>query len=213
MGLKVYYGAGSPYAWRVLLAVEHKQIAYELVTLSFAKREMHTPDYASINPREKVPAIADGDFTLYEAAAILEYLDERNPDAPPLFPADIHGRAIVRRLVHEIDVYVGQHISTLGGYVFRPAIPQEAEPFVERAARALREEIPRYEGWIRGPGLHGAVSAADFALYPMLAMIARLELRKPDLDLSSHIGPRVREWMKWIEALPYFDRTYPAHWR
>jgi len=33
------------------------------------------------------------------------------------------------------------------------------------------------------------------------------------LGLSSLVGPKLRAWMGRIEALPYFQTTYPPHWR
>jgi glutathione S-transferase len=61
--------------------------------------------------------------------------------------------------------------------------------------------------------LVGELSAADLSLYPLFAMIPRFELRRPELAISPSTGPRVRDWMRRIEAQPYFDKTYPAHWR
>jgi glutathione S-transferase len=209
----IYHGAGSPFSWRVLLALEHKQLPYELIALSFDRREMHTPEFARINPREKVPALRDGELTLYESAAILEYLDDRHPEAPRLFPIAIAARAIVRRLVCEIDAYVGRHVSTLGKYVFRAAAEARTQPIVDEAADALREELGRFEAALAADHLAGDLGAADLSLYPLFAILARFELRRPDLRLSAAMGPRVARWMKRIEALPYFGRTYPAHWR
>lgn len=36
MSITFYYGSGSPYAWRVWLALEHKRLPYELTVLSFS---------------------------------------------------------------------------------------------------------------------------------------------------------------------------------
>lgn len=214
VGLTFYYGAGSPYAWRVWLALEHKQIPYERVTLSFANRETHTPQYAQINPRQKVPAIRDGELSLYESAAIVEYLEERYPEAPRLFPASLDERAVVRRLIHEIDVYAGRGVSMLGGIVFRPGDVSAADQgLIDYAAQTLRDELAFFERELTGDFLVGSLTAADLSLYPLFAMIARFELRRPDLAVTPHMGPRVRDWMSRIEALPYFDATYPAHWR
>jgi glutathione S-transferase len=216
VGLTFYNGAGSPFAWRVFLALEHKQLPYERVTLSFAKREMQTPEYLRINQRGKVPALRDGEFTLYESAAILEYLDDRYPDAPRLFPADLQERALVRRLVREIDNYAGQAVSTLGKHVFRSAGTERSAyelGAIEHAAQTLRDEAAFFEPLLAGEFLVGVLSAADLSLYPLFAMIARFELRSPDLDVSPHLGPRVRAWMRTIEALPYFETTFPEHWR
>ena len=99
--LTFYYGSGSPYAWRVWLAIEYKHIAAELRTMSFAAGDLKTPEYAAINPRRRVPAIVDDGFALYESVAILEYLDEIKPE-PPLLPKDAPGRARVRGLAQII---------------------------------------------------------------------------------------------------------------
>src|SRR5262249_21368170 len=81
---QIYWAAGSPYAWRVLLAAEIKRIPYESKLLEFSKGDLKTPEYLAVSPRGKVPAIRDGDFTLGESLAILGYLDRKHPE-PPLF--------------------------------------------------------------------------------------------------------------------------------
>jgi len=100
MSLDFYNGSGSPFAWRVWLALEHKQVPYQIKTLSFDRREHRTPEFLAINPRGKVPAIVDGDVTLWESGAILEYLEDRYPERP-LLPGDAAGRALARRIAAE----------------------------------------------------------------------------------------------------------------
>src|SRR5262249_4157483 len=76
MALTFYYGSGSPFAWRVWLALEHKHIPYTFKRMQFDNGDLHTPEYLAINPRHKVPAIVDDGFALYESAAIVEYLED-----------------------------------------------------------------------------------------------------------------------------------------
>jgi hypothetical protein len=57
------------------------------------------------------------------------------------------------------------------------------------------------------------LSAADFSLYPCLMLALRIEKRLPSLGISGMLGPRLSAWMRRIEGLPYYDRTYPPHWR
>ena len=65
-----------------------------------------------------------------------------------------------------------------------------------------------------GDFLVGELGAADFTLYPLLALPLRMEARtKPDLAIAAAIGPRLNAWMRRIEALPYFMATYPPHWK
>jgi glutathione S-transferase len=66
---------------------------------------------------------------------------------------------------------------------------------------------------LAGEFLAGNLSAAAFALYPLLAGQRRLALREPAYSVVDESGPRLRAWMHRIEAQPFFDRTYPPHWR
>src|SRR5229473_6821470 len=90
MALAFYYASGSPYAWRVWLALEHKGIPYEMKTLSFDAGDLRKPEFLKLNPRHRVPVIVDDGFVLYESAAIVEYLEDREPGEPRLFSADLH---------------------------------------------------------------------------------------------------------------------------
>src|ERR1043166_8931830 len=105
MSIRLYHGAGSPYGWRVWLALEHKNLSYDLRTLSFSDGDLKKPEFLALNPRGKVPVLVDDGFVLYESAAILEYLEDRYRDAPTLLSPDAQTRALARRLAHEADTY------------------------------------------------------------------------------------------------------------
>jgi glutathione S-transferase len=106
LALTLYYGSGSPYAWRVQLALEHKALPYELKVLSFSAGDTRKPEFLALNPRHQVPVLVDGDFSLYESNAIVEYIDEAHPGrGAPLFPGDAKARALIRRLILEVDNY------------------------------------------------------------------------------------------------------------
>ena len=64
MAIVLYYGSGSPFAWRVQLALEHKALAYERKVLSFSAGDTRKPEFVALNPRHRVPVIVDGDFVL-----------------------------------------------------------------------------------------------------------------------------------------------------
>lgn len=212
MALTFYAGSGSPYAWRVWLALEFKQIAYELKMLSFSAGDLRKPEFLAINPRHRVPAIQDGDFSLYESVAIVEYLDEQYP-GPKLFPGDVRQRALVRRMVQEVDQYYAVAMETLVEQIlFTPAEKWDAE-IIAKGRESLARELARWERAICGEYLAGSLSAADFALYPLLALTLRMEKKKPDLDVQGMNGENVRGWMKRIEQLPYFQKTWPPHWK
>ena len=84
MAIEVYWGSGSPYAWRVLLALEHKGLPYTAHLLQFSKQEHKSPHLLQMNPRGRVPVLKDGEYVCFESLAILYYLDRKYPD-PPIF--------------------------------------------------------------------------------------------------------------------------------
>jgi glutathione S-transferase len=214
LALTFYYGAGSPYAWRVWLALEHKAIPYERKVLSFSAGDLKKPEYLAINPRGKVPAVVDGGFTLYESAAIVEYLEDAYPDyGKRLFPGSVRDRALVRRLVCEAENYF---VPPMNRLVQRVLFTRQEEWDAARIAAACDEvgaELERWAGALHGDYLAGPLSAADFALYPLIALALRCEKRKPDLALRERIPARVSAWMQGVEILPFYPKTWPAHWQ
>jgi glutathione S-transferase len=214
MALTFYWGSGSPPSWRVMLALEHKQIPYESRLLSFAAGDNKKPQYLAINPRGKVPAIVDDSFELYESVAILEYLDERYRESgAPLYPRDSRAAARVRRMIQEIDLYLGPAATRVSRQVFSKK-PEDRDPSEIADARAtLIGELARFDGALVDDFLGGPLSAADFALYPLLAGQRRVALREPTYSVMGDVGPGLLGWMKRIESLPFYDKTYPPHWR
>jgi glutathione S-transferase len=218
MALDFYHGHGSPYSWRVFLALEHKGIPYNFKLLSFADGDTTKPEFVAINPRHQVPTIVDDGFAIWESSAILEYLEERFPATAPsknLFPGDVKGRGRIRRLVREIEAYLGAEgiAPVTEEYFFKDG----AEPDAKRVAagrEVIGRELEMFAGELRGKFLAGdSPCAADFVLFPYLGYVARITKRKPDSRLAELVPASVAEWAKRIEAMPYYDKTFPPHWR
>jgi glutathione S-transferase len=213
MALSFYYGSGSPYAWRVWLALEYKEIDYELKMVSFSAGDLAKPEYLAMNPRRKVPTIADDGFYVYESAAILEYLDEQYPTRSKLFPGNVRQRADVRRLVREADEYLAHALERLVESVLFTKRENWDHPEIAAGREAFLKETAVFEGYLKDDSFGPGLSAADFTIYPIVALCIRMEKKNPDLNIASAVGPKLAAWMKRIEALPYFDKTYPPHWK
>jgi glutathione S-transferase len=202
VGTVLYYGSGSPYAWRAWLALEQKGVPHELKTLSFAAGDLKTAEYSALNPRRRVPVLVDDGFVLYESAAIVEYIEERWPDGPPLFAADIHERAVQRRMVREADQYLAriiERVATGGG--------------TTDAQGDLQEELTYWESVITGDYVTGPLSAVDLTLYPFLVLALRIASRQPGFAVNSLLGPQLSAWLDRMHALPIIQRTWPPHWK
>src|SRR5258707_902354 len=67
----------APNPTKVALCLEEMGLPYELVPIDTRKGEQHTAAFLAINPNAKVPAIVDGDATVFDSNAILLYLGEK----------------------------------------------------------------------------------------------------------------------------------------
>lgn len=215
MAIQFYAGSGSPYVWRVWLALEHKALPYELRMLSFTGGDLAKPEYAALNPRRKVPTIVDNGYALYESAAIVEYLEDAyRSSGGALFPADVKARAIARRHIREIDEYVAQRMEVLVTEVLFKPQAEWNQDVIAKGRDKLVSELGRWDQALTGDYFTGGVGAVDFALYPLVALTLRMEdKKKPDLGIRAALGSKLKAWMKRIEALPFFDKTYPPHWK
>ena len=214
MSISLYYLRGSPYAWRVQLALEHKGIDHEIKTVDMGGGETRREPYASMNPRGKVPVMTDGDFSLYESVAMMEYLEDKYPDTPNLYPEDAEERARVRRLVCEMDNYWFPPSMLMAQNLYFKAEESDwNETEIKDGTAGLLAELKYFEGQVLEDSFAGNISAADLSIYPMLAHLARYELRRSGLGLTEAMGPKLRKLMARVESQSYFNKTFPQHWR
>jgi glutathione S-transferase len=219
MAIELYWGSGSPFAWRVMLTLEVKKLPYESKLLEFSKGEHKTPAYLKLNPRGKVPTLKDEDFVLSESLAIMAYLDRKYPE-PPLFGKTAEETGLIWRALAECESY----FLIAGDKVIRPMFFGKGLDKVEEiqdAAQTLRQELKGMDeglaasGWLVGD----KISAADIGVFPLVQLLMRAASKEAAEPL--HLGflplaqsfPNVARWVQRIEALPNYQRTYPPHWR
>src|SRR5258708_34016969 len=176
MSITLYYGSGSPYAWRAQFALEQKALPYELKVISFSAGDTRKPEFLALNPRHQVPVLVDGDFVLYESNAIVEYLDEAYPaTGAPLFPGDARTRALARRLVLEVDNYFSKSAEPVFEQAFWIKPEERNAETIAAGRKAAAEEAALFTPAMRGECLPRPLSAADFALYPFVALLKRCQ--------------------------------------
>jgi glutathione S-transferase len=215
MALDFYHGHGSPFSWRVHLALEHKKIPYTLKVLSFQNQDTKKPEFTAINPRGQVPTIVDDGHALWESTVIVEYLEERFASGDKLFPGDARERARIRRLAREAEEYVYKEgVGPITDeYFWKGDVPPDEKVVAQRRDK-VAQELNSLASELRGDYFGGGVpSAADFTLYPYVAFCKRITFRKPESKLTEAVPPKIADWAKRIESQPYFDKTYPPHWR
>jgi maleylacetoacetate isomerase len=95
--MRLYGFSRSSAAFRVRIALNLKGIAFDHINISLPDGDQFGDNYTKVNPQGRVPTLIDGDNTLIQSMAILEYLDETHPN-PALMPSDPLARARVRGL-------------------------------------------------------------------------------------------------------------------
>ncbi len=90
--IKFFYSL-APNPMKVALFLEEAGLPYEAIPVDTRKGEQFDPAFAAVNPNNKVPAIIDGDVTVFDSNAILLYLGEKTgqfmPGSSPQARADL----------------------------------------------------------------------------------------------------------------------------
>src|SRR5687767_13391519 len=210
--------SGSPYAWRVQLALEAKRAPYTTRMLSVAKGELASAEHRALNPRGKVPVLVDADLVVRESLAILAYLERKLPE-PPIFGSTAAETARIWQAAIEYQTYLDAAVED---YIL-PLYFGRAKDSVEQLRSAvdrINAELATFDATLaKHPFIAGErYTAADMTIAPCVLSIDRAS-NKPDATaLGVAISPRERfanihAWLLRIEATPGYDRTYPPHWR
>jgi len=219
MAIDIYWGSGSPYSWRVLLALEYKRIPYRSHLLEFSKQEHNSPQMLRMNPRGRLPVLKDGQFVCYESLAILTYLDRKTSE-PPLFGKTPEDAATVMRLISEYQSYSESHIDKITRTIFSQKLSGQTEEIgkalqeVAKEARTIESRLATAH-WLVGDSF----SAADAVVFPGIQLLLRALERREAQDLHGRFVPldanfpSIAAWVRRVENLPGYDRTYPPHWR
>ena len=219
MAIEVFWGSGSPYAWRVLLALEYKRLPYVGHLLQFSKQEHKSQEMLSLNPRGRVPVLTDGDYVCFESLAVLYYLDLKYPE-PPIFGRTPQEAGVIMRVICEYESYTQPQLERIVQAFFGTQPPARGDELAS-AMHVVASEARTIEGrlsksdWIVGD----ACSAVDLVIFPGIQVLKRALEKPRAAQLSSRFMPlevhypALGRWLARVARLPGYDRTYPPHWR
>jgi glutathione S-transferase len=166
---------GSPYVRMPLLACEEKGAPYRLAAMEFGKTK--TPEHLARQPFGRIPYMEHDGFWLYEAQAIIRYIDQAF-EGPSLTPADPKAQARMNQVMGIIDWYVMPSISMGIGFnrVVKPifglpvdeAVVAAAVPQAKVCVAAL-EDLLADQAYFGG----GEVSLADLMAVAHLDLLPR----------------------------------------
>ena len=184
---------------------------------------MYQPDsqarMKAVSPTAKMPVLIDGDVTVWESLAIMEYLAEKYP-AKGVWPKDAKARAHARAASSEMHA---------GFQALRQACPMNlAKSFAPRAdlGPAVAADVARLtELWLDararfgggGRFLYGDFSAADAMFTPV---VTRLDTYQIPVDPRARgymdqilFHPAFAAWREQAKAEPWLVAHYEEGWK
>jgi glutathione S-transferase len=199
MALKLVIGNKNYSSWsmRPWLALRANNIAFDEVFIPLYTGDADKQRILGFTRSGKVPALVDGDVTVWDSLAIIEYVAEGFPQAR-LWPEERAGRAHARSISAEMHS---------GFAAFRNECPMNLHRPVGAIALSVdaRADIARIqEIWIEcrerygksGPFLFGPFGGADAMFAPVVHRF---------LTYAIEVAPQVRDYMDAMKSLPAFQ--------
>ncbi len=206
MSLELYGYFRSSAAYRLRIGLNLKGLDYRQVIVDLRSGAQWAPDFLALNPLGLVPVLRDGETTLSQSLAILEYLEETYPE-PPFLPAEPIDRARVRALALTVacDIHPLNNLRVLN-YLTQD-LGQDDEAKLRWYRHWIAEGLAGLEALIRprsGRFSHGdAPGLADICLVPQIFNAQRFKC-----PLEAY--PTLMGIFDNCMALPAFDRAQPS---
>jgi glutathione S-transferase len=204
MALKLVIGNKNYSSWsmRPWLALRASHIAFEEIFIPLYTGEADKERILSFTGSGKVPVLLDGEVTIWDSLAIIEYAAERFPQAR-LWPADRAERAHARSISAEMHSGFAALRSECGMNLHRPAgaiyLSAQARADIARIEQIWLECRARYGK--TGSLLFGAFSAADAMFAPVVHRFRTYAIE---------VAPEARAYMDAMTALPAFQEWTSA---
>jgi glutathione S-transferase len=199
MALKLVIGNKNYSSWsmRPWLALRAGNIAFDEVFIPLYTGEADKNRLLAFTPSGKVPVLIDGDVTVWDSLAIIEYAAERFPEAR-LWPEDRASRAHARSISAEMHSGFAALRNECGMNLHRPVgaihLSAQARADIARIQQIWTDCRARYGK--SGPFLFGAFGGADAMFAPV---VHRFRI------YAIEVEPEVRDYMAAMTALPAFD--------
>jgi glutathione S-transferase len=202
--MKLYGFPISPNSKRVQVCAAELGLPLDVQNLDFAAGEQRAPAYLALNPMGKVPTVTDGDFALWESAAILCHLGASRPGA--LWPVEPRAQAHVLQWLFFTSCHLDPYFTTL--VVERLIKARRGAPADEARVASALEQLGRFlailEGQLTGRDyLTGTFTVADIAA-GCTVELASLVL----VDLAPY--PHTRAWLARLGARASWRSAAPA---
>jgi len=130
------YGSPQTSAGRCFWTLEEVGASYEVKTISFKDKEHKSEEFLKVNPNGKVPALVDGDYTIWESMAINMYLAEK-------YKPELMGESAQQRgLVHQWSIWASNDLQTPMINIFIQLVFVPADKRDEKKITEFKDKLP-----------------------------------------------------------------------
>jgi len=204
--MKLYVVVGSGNCRKVQATISNLGIDVDIEYLDFFAGDLTRPEYLSLNPNGRVPTLVDGDFTLWESNAIMQYLAGQVP-GNPLFPQDPQTRAdIVRWQCWELAHFNNAFATVAFETVLKAALLKQEPnlPVVEYAMESLSGFAGVLEGHLSNHDyvVGNGITLADYS-------IINIEGFKEMIPFDWSGYPGLNAYVDRMRADPHWASTAP----
>ncbi len=206
--MELYNFWRSSASFRVRIALALKGLPFDYRSVHLARNEQFGADFSALQKSQLVPLLVDGEATVGQSLAIIEYLDERYP-VPSLLPGGALDRARVRSLALDIacEIHPLNNLRVLRYLVKDLGVSEDAKNtwyrhWVESGLAALEQRLAGEPQ--TGVFCHGNTpTLADCTLVPQI-----FNARRFDCQLDAM--PTVMRVFEACMALPAFQAAQPS---
>jgi len=202
--LKVY-GIKASRAVRTLWMCRELGLQYDHVKVSFLDAATKTPDFLTVNPNGKIPAIDDDGFGLWESMAINFYLAKKHKSA--LLPTDIKNEALVLQWSFWVMTEIEKPLLAVMLQRTKFADPQAEKYFRERtpidpelertSLEALQKPLAALDAQLAKSAF---LLGNEFTLADLNVASVMIWSVRANLDLSAF--PNAKRWLTACLARP-----------
>jgi maleylacetoacetate isomerase len=205
--MELYNYFRSSASFRVRIALALKGLPYDYKPVHLAKNEQFNESYAAVSASRLVPLLVDGEHSLTQSMAIIEYLEETHPQ-PPLLPGAAADRARIRALAQDIacEIHPLNNLRVLR-YLVRDLKVSEDDKnrWYRHWVETGLEVVERQLAAMPSTFCHGNTpTLADCLLVPQIFNARRFDCR---LD---HV-PQVMKVFETCMQLPAFEQSRPEN--
>ncbi|KAL6473424.1 hypothetical protein MHYP_G00169850, partial [Metynnis hypsauchen] len=206
----LYWTSGSPPCWRVMIALEEKNLhGYKSKLLSFEKQEHKGPEVLALNPRGQIPTFKHGDIVVNESIAACMYLESRfKSQGSQLMPDSVTEQALVLQRMFECSS-LQQKMYDVVFYEWFVPEGERHESAQKRNKEALTTELKLWESYLqkldKGSYLAGkSFSMADVVCFPYVAFLIWF-------GLNTERYPRLGEYYELVKEHPSVKASWPPN--